>query len=85
VSITTTTNKITNSTLDKRNPPPLTVRCAPSEDEGPTVYTQAKEKKKNTKYKIQKQTVPRADKKKIPVGCQIFRRYVESKYEIRFV
>jgi hypothetical protein len=27
-----------------------------------------------TKKQKQKQTVPRADKKKIPVGCQIFRR-----------
>jgi hypothetical protein len=39
-----------NKTLDKRNPPPLTVSCAPSGDEGPTVYIQTKEsKQKNTK------------------------------------
>jgi hypothetical protein len=27
-----------NKTLDKRSPPPLTVSCSPSGDEGPTVY-----------------------------------------------
>jgi hypothetical protein len=48
-----------NKTLDKRNPPPLTVSCAPSGDEGPTVYIQTKERK--TKPKTQKQSVPRAD------------------------
>jgi hypothetical protein len=49
--------QITNNiTLDKRNPPPLTVSCAPSEDEGPTVYIQTKERKKK-----KKQSVPRAD------------------------
>jgi hypothetical protein len=44
-----------NKTLDKNNPPPLTVSCAPSGDEGPTVYIQKERKKK--------QPVPRADKK----------------------
>jgi hypothetical protein len=34
-----------NKTLDKRNPPPLTVSCAPSGDEGPTVYIQTNETK----------------------------------------
>jgi hypothetical protein len=53
----------TNKTLDKRNPPPLTVSCAPSGDEGPTVYIQTKESKKKTKNKKQKkkQSGPRAD------------------------
>jgi hypothetical protein len=46
-----------NKTLDKRNPPPLTVSCAPSGDEGPTVYIQTKEEKK----KKPKQPDPRAD------------------------
>jgi hypothetical protein len=42
-----------NKTLDKRNPPPLTVSCAPSGDEGPTVYIQTKERRrKNKKTKI---------------------------------
>jgi hypothetical protein len=49
-----------NKTLDKRNPPPLTVSCAPSGDEGPTVYIQTKERKEK-KTKKQKQSVPRAD------------------------
>jgi hypothetical protein len=48
-----------NKTLDKRNPPPLTVSCAPSGDEGPTVYIQTKESKKKTKK--QKQFRPRED------------------------
>jgi hypothetical protein len=48
-----------NKTLDKRNPPPLTVSCAPSGDEGPTVYIQTKGRKKKTTK--QKQSVPRAD------------------------
>jgi hypothetical protein len=46
------------------------VSCAPSEDEGPTVYIQTKERK--TGDKKQKHSVPRADK--IPVGYQIFHR-----------
>jgi hypothetical protein len=37
-----------NKTLANRNPPPLTVSCAPSGDEGPTVYIQTKEKKNKT-------------------------------------
>jgi hypothetical protein len=40
------------------------VSCVFSGDEGPIVYIQTK----------QKQPVPRANKQKIPVGCQIFRR-----------
>jgi hypothetical protein len=48
-----------NKTFDKRNPPPLTVSCAPSGDEGPTVYIQTKERK--SKIKNQKPSVPRAD------------------------
>jgi hypothetical protein len=36
-----------NKTFDKRNPPPLTVSCAPSGDEGPTVYIQTKERSKS--------------------------------------
>jgi hypothetical protein len=48
-----------NKTFDKRNPPPLTVSCAPSGDEGPTVYIQTKERK--SKIKNQEQSVPRAD------------------------
>jgi hypothetical protein len=46
-----------NKTLDKRNPPPLTVSCAPSGDEGPTVYIQTKEQNN----KKPKQPDPRAD------------------------
>jgi hypothetical protein len=65
-----------NITLDKRNPPPLTVSCAPSGGEGPTVYIQTKERKKKNKKKknnlVHVQII-------IPVGCQIFRRYVESR------
>jgi hypothetical protein len=48
-----------NKTFDKRNPPPLTVSCASSGDEGPTVYIQTQERK--SKIKNQKQSVPRAD------------------------
>jgi hypothetical protein len=47
----------TNKTLDKRNPPPLTVSCAPLGDEGPTVDIQTKEKQK----KNPQQPDPRAD------------------------
>jgi hypothetical protein len=58
-----------NKTLDKRNPPPLTVSCAPSGDEGPTVYIQTKEKKtKKTKNNLLHVQII------IPVRCQIFRR-----------
>jgi hypothetical protein len=59
-----------NKTFDKRNPPPLTVSCAPSGDEGPTVYIQTKERKSISKIKnnlFHMQII-------IPVGCQIFRR-----------
>jgi hypothetical protein len=38
-----------NETLDKSNPPPLTVSCAPSVDEGPAVYIQTKRKEKKEK------------------------------------
>jgi hypothetical protein len=49
-----------NKTVDRRNPPPLTVSCATSGDEGPTVYIwQTKERENKTKK--QKQSVPRAD------------------------
>jgi hypothetical protein len=57
------------------------VSCAPSGDEGPTVYIQTKERKKNknkkTKTKKQKQKNKNSllhVQIKIPVGCQIFRR-----------
>jgi hypothetical protein len=59
-----------NKTLDKRNPPPLTVSWAPSGDEGPTVYIQTNESKKQTKKQnnlVHVQII-------IPVDCQIFRR-----------
>jgi hypothetical protein len=59
-----------NKTLDKRNPPSLTVSCAPSGDEGPTVCIQtneSKKKQKNTNNLVHVQII-------IPVGCQIFRR-----------
>jgi hypothetical protein len=46
-----------NKTLDKRNPAPLTVSCAPSGDEGPTVDIQTNESKKIKK----KQSGPGAD------------------------
>jgi hypothetical protein len=49
-----------NNTLDKRNPPPLTVSCAPSGDEGPTVYIQRKATK-NEKTNEQKPSVPLGD------------------------
>jgi hypothetical protein len=53
--------QITNiKTFDKRNPPPLTVSCAHSGDEGPTVYIQTKERKTKTPPK-QKLPVPRAE------------------------
>jgi hypothetical protein len=48
-----------NKTLDKRNPPPLAVSCAPSGDEGPTVYIQTNERKtKTTKKNL---SIQRAD------------------------
>jgi hypothetical protein len=61
--------KITNNkTFDKRNPPPLTASCAPSGDEGPTVYIQTKERKSKIKNNLFHVQII------IPVGCQIFRR-----------
>jgi hypothetical protein len=48
-----------NKTRNKRNPPPLTVSCAPSGDKGHTVYIQTKERRRKTKK--QKQSVPRGD------------------------
>jgi hypothetical protein len=45
------------------------VSCAPSGDEGPTVYIQTKERKKTKN----KNNLFHAQIK-IPVGCQIFRR-----------
>jgi hypothetical protein len=59
-----------NTTVDKRNPPPLTVSCAPWGDEGPTVYIQTKERKTKTKFKNNLFHVQII----IPVGCQIFHR-----------
>jgi hypothetical protein len=59
-----------NKTFDKRNPPPLTVSCAPSGDEGPTVYIQTKERNSKSKIKNKMFHVQII----IPVGCQIFRR-----------
>jgi hypothetical protein len=59
-----------NKTVDKRNPPPLTVSCAPSGDEGPTVHIQTKERKSKTKIKNNLFHVQII----IPVGCQIFHR-----------
>jgi hypothetical protein len=56
------------------------VSCAPSGDEGPTVYIQTKERKKKQKTKNKKQPVPRADK--ILVGCQIFHRIRRIKKHI---
>jgi hypothetical protein len=47
-----------NKTLDKRNPPPLTVSRAPSGSVGPTVYIQTKQKKRKKKPI---QPDPRAD------------------------
>jgi hypothetical protein len=46
-------NNEQNKTLDKRNPPPPTVSCAISGEEGPTIYIQTKERKK-TKNKRKK-------------------------------
>jgi hypothetical protein len=41
--------QITNiKTLDKKNPPPLTVSGAHSGDKGPTVYIQTKDRKTET-------------------------------------
>jgi hypothetical protein len=60
-----------NETIDKRNPLPLTVSCAPSGDEGPTVYIPTKERKLKTKNEkkdlFHMQII-------IAVGCQIFCR-----------
>jgi hypothetical protein len=59
-----------NKTVDKRNLPPLTVSCAPSVDEGRTVYIQTKERKSKSKIKnnlLHVQII-------IPVGCQIVHR-----------
>jgi hypothetical protein len=56
-------------TFVKRNPPPLTVSCAPSGDEGPTVYIQTKERKSKTKNKNNLFHM-----QIIPVGGQIFCR-----------
>jgi rRNA processing protein Gar1 len=64
-----------NKTLDKRNPPPLTVSCAPSGDEGPTVYIQTKERKKKQQNKNNLFHVQII----IPVGCQNSAVYVEPK------
>jgi hypothetical protein len=58
-----------NKILDKRNPPPLTVSCAPSGDEGPTVYIQTKEEDKNNLFRVQI---------KIPVGCQNILPYTKN-------
>jgi hypothetical protein len=63
-----------NKTLDNRNPPPLTVSCAPSGDEGPTVYIQTNERKKKKK---KKQSGPRADNN--PGGLLIFELMMERK------
>jgi hypothetical protein len=46
------------------------VSCAPSGDEGPTVYIQTKERKSKSKIKNNLFHVQII----IPVGCQIFRR-----------
>jgi hypothetical protein len=63
--------QITNyKTLDKRNPLPFTVSCAPSGDEGPTDYIQTKERKKQQQNKNNLFHVQII----IPVSCQIFRR-----------
>jgi hypothetical protein len=59
-----------NKTFDKRNPPPLTVSCAPLGDEGPSVYSQIKESTKQQKNKNNLFHVQII----IPVGCQIFSR-----------
>jgi hypothetical protein len=71
-------------TLDKRNPPPLTVSCAHSGDEGPPVYIQTKERKtktpknKNNLFQVQK---------RIPVGYQMIRhiRRIENHIPISVV
>jgi hypothetical protein len=59
-------HRMTNDkTLDKTNPLPITVSCAPSGDEGPTVYIHTKERKpkkrKNNLFHVQII---------IPLGCQ---------------
>jgi hypothetical protein len=60
------TKQITNNkTVDKRNPPPLTVSFAPSGDEGPTVYIQTNERKSNPNNKNNLFHVQII----IPVGC----------------
>jgi hypothetical protein len=38
----------------KRNPPPLTLSCAPSADEGPTVYKRRRIQLKHRKAKTNK-------------------------------
>jgi hypothetical protein len=76
----------------QRNPPPHTVRCALSVEEGPTFEIQTKDKKSKTKKKIkrqkhrkQKQPIPRVDNN--PVGGQIFRniRRIEKRIPIGVV
>jgi hypothetical protein len=71
-------NITNNITLDKRNPPPLTVSCAPSGDEGPIIYIKTKERKTKTKPKnnlFHMQII-------IPLGCQIFHRIRRIEKEI---
>jgi hypothetical protein len=63
-----------NKTLDKRNPPPLTVSCAPSGDEGPTVYIQTKERKKKQQNNNNNNNNLFHVQIIILVGYQIFRR-----------
>jgi hypothetical protein len=58
------------------------VSCAPSGDQGPTVYIQQKKKRK--KKKEEKNSLFHVQIK-IPVGCQIFRVYEETKNTIRLV
>jgi hypothetical protein len=75
-----TTNKITmNKTLDERNPPPFTVSCAPSGNEGPLfTFKQKKEKQDKKQSNLSHVQI------KLPVGCQIFRRIRRFKKYIPF-
>jgi hypothetical protein len=70
-----------NKTFDKRNPPPLTVSCAPSGDEGPTVYIQTKERKSKSKIKNNLFHVQII----IPWVVKYSAVYVESKNTFRLV
>jgi hypothetical protein len=66
-----------NKTLDKRDPPPLTVSCAPSGMRAPqfTFKQKKEEKTKKQKHLFHVQII-------IPMGYQIFRRILRIEKHI---